>query len=306
MITRALRESEMKFRAVVSQSLVGIVIVEDDKFTYSNERFNEMFGYSEDEIRGLGPRDVSIEADHPVLDDALRQRTSGAADSVHYIFRGRRKDGELRDVEVYGNAIDVDGTRVLISVTMDVTQRISTERAVHTLQEELKDQSMHDALTGLYNRRFLDDYLQDKLSVAEKSGQRISVIMGDLDHFKAINDCLGHLAGDEVLRVLGQRMRDQARSGDVYCRYGGEEFLLVLPDISEERAVERAEQLRVAISATPIVYNDRPIETTASFGVASFPRDARSADELIAAADRSLYVAKAAGRNRVESAGVTV
>jgi diguanylate cyclase (GGDEF)-like protein len=125
------------------------------------------------------------------------------------------------------------------------------------------------------------------------------MIMGDLDHFKAVNDRYGHLGGDEVLRTFGDLMKRQVRGSDIYCRYGGEEFLLVLPQMSTEDAVKRAEQLRLAMAAAPVPYGDFVIAVTASFGVATFPRDGRTGDELIAAADSALYAAKAAGRNRV-------
>ncbi len=302
-ITRALRESEMRFRGVVSQSLVGIVTIENARFTYSNPRFNEIFGYSDEEVLRLGPLDLAVEGDQPLIDEQLRTRLSGEVANVHYMFRGVRKDGTVRDIECYGNAMEINGRRVLMSIILDITERTSAERAVGILQEKLRDQSTHDALTGLYNRRYLDDYLEAELALLEPAGKTLSVIMGDLDHFKAVNDRFGHLAGDEVLRAFGQLMKAHARRDDVYCRYGGEEFVLVLPEISEGRAAERAEQLRAAMAATPIIYNGTKVVVTASFGVASFPCDGRTSDELVAVADRALYAAKAAGRNRVETAG---
>jgi diguanylate cyclase (GGDEF)-like protein len=160
-------------------------------------------------------------------------------------------------------------------------------------------QSTRDALTGLYNRRYLEETLGRELILAERHGQPVSVIMADLDHFKAVNDRYGHLGGDEVLRVFGDLMKRQVRGSDIYCRYGGEEFLLVLPHMSTENAIERAEQLRSAMAAAPVPYGDSAIAVTASFGVATFPRDGRTGDELIAAADSALYLAKETGRNRV-------
>jgi diguanylate cyclase (GGDEF)-like protein len=123
--------------------------------------------------------------------------------------------------------------------------------------------------------------------------------MGDLDHFKAVNDSAGHLAGDEVLRVFGDLLKHNARASDIICRYGGEEFLLVLPGMTEEGAVERAEQLRREMAATPVNHDGSQIRVTVSFGVATFPIHGRTTDELIAAADSALYSAKIDGRNRV-------
>lgn len=298
-INRALRESEAKFRGLVSQSLVGIVIIEDGKFSYSNSKFDEIFGYSADEVRQLGPLDIATENDRPLVAENIRKRLSGEVERIDYVFRGLHKNGAVIDIEIHSSAMEIGGKLALISLLMDVTERTRAEREVQALQEMLREQSTHDALTGLYNRRYLDETLGRELVSAERHGYPVSVIMGDLDHFKAVNDRYGHLAGDEVLRVFGDLMRQHARGSDIYCRYGGEEFLLVLPQMAEDSAVERAEQLRLAMAASPVPYGESPIAVTASFGVAAFPRDGRTGDELIAAADSALYAAKAAGRNRV-------
>jgi len=123
--------------------------------------------------------------------------------------------------------------------------------------------------------------------------------MGDLDHFKAVNDRHGHLAGDEVIRAFAMLIRHHARGGDICCRYGGEEFLLVFPGMPREKAAERAEQLRRKTSASPIACERSLITVTASFGVASFPYHGPTADALIGAADDALYAAKTAGHNCV-------
>ena len=304
-INRALRESEAKFRGLVSQSLVGIAIIEDGKFSYSNAKFDEIFGYSADEVRQLGPLDTAIEDDRPLVAENIRKRLGGEVERIDYVFRGLHKNGAVIDIEIHSSAMEIGGKLALISLLMDVTERTRAEREVQALQEMLREQSTHDALTGLYNRRYLEETLGRELVSAERHGYPVSVIMGDLDHFKAVNDSYGHLAGDEVLRVFGALMRQHARGSDIYCRYGGEEFLLVMPQMAEDSAVERAEQLRLAMAASPVPYGASPIAVTASFGVATFPRDGSTGDELIAAADSALYAAKAAGRNRINvSSGI--
>ena len=298
-INRALRESEAKFRGLVSQSLVGIAIIEDGKFSYSNAKFDEIFGYSAEEIRGLGPLDVTAGDDRPLVAESIRKRLAGEVERVDYVFRGLRKDGAVIDVEIHGSAMETGGKRTLISLVMDVTERTRAEREVQALQEKLREQSTRDALTGLYNRRYLEETLGRELILAQRNGHPVSVIMGDLDHFKAVNDHYGHLGGDEGLRAFGALLKRHARGSDIYCRYGGEEFLLVLPGMAEEHAVARAELLRGTIEAAPVGFGALTIAVTASFGVATFPRDGQSSDGLIAAADSALYAAKAAGRNRV-------
>ncbi len=296
-INRALRESEARFRGLVSQSLVGITIVEDGKLSYSNRKFDEIFGYRADEIRGLRFLDVVTEDDRPLVMDNIRKQLSGER-QAEYVFRGVRRDGAVIDIEVHSSAMEVGG-KLLIGVVMDVTERTHAEREVLALQEKLREQSTHDALTGLYNRRYLEEALDRELISAERHEHPVSVIMADLDHFKKVNDRLGHPAGDEVLRVFSDLMKRYVRGSDICCRYGGEEFLLVLPQIAKEDAGKRAHQLCSAIGAAPVRYDAAVIPVTASFGVATFPHDGRTTGELIAAADSALYAAKAAGRNRV-------
>lgn len=299
-INRALGESEAKFRGLVSQSLVGIGIVENGKFSYSNAKFDEIFGYSSDEVRQLGPLDVASEDNRPVVMENIRKRLNGEVDQISYIFRGVQKNGTVIDIEIHSSAMQIGGKLALISLVMDVTERTRAEREVQVLQDRLRDESTRDALTGLYNRRYLEETLGRELILAERHGHPVSVIMSDIDYFKAVNDTYGHLGGDEVLRVFGTLMRRHARASDIYCRYGGEEFLLVLPQMTLDDAVDRAEQLRSAIAAAPVPYGSALIAVTASFGVATFPGDGRTIDALIGAADSALYAAKAAGRNRVK------
>ena len=300
-INRTLRASEAKFRRVVNQSLVGIATSEEARFSYSNAKFDEIFGYGADELRGIGPLDLVFESDHDLVAEAIGKRLGGQVEEIAYFFRGRRKDGALVDIECHGSAMDIDGRRILITVVSDVTERIRAEREVRALQERLREQATHDALTGLHNRRYLEESLARELIRAERDGHPVSVIMADLDHFKTVNDRYGHLAGDEVLRVFGDLLKRHARASDICCRYGGEEFLVVLPEVSEEAAVERAELLRLKTAAARVQYETSQIALTASFGTASFPRHGRNIDELIAAVDDAMYTAKAAGRNRVNA-----
>jgi len=118
LINRALRESEAKFHGLVNQSLVGIVIIEEGTFTYSNAKFDEMFGYSSDEVRQLGPLDMAIEDDRPLIAENVRKRPQGEVEHADYVFRGRRKDGGVVDIEVHSSAMDIGGKMLLIDVRM--------------------------------------------------------------------------------------------------------------------------------------------------------------------------------------------
>jgi diguanylate cyclase (GGDEF)-like protein/PAS domain S-box-containing protein len=301
-ITRALSESEAKFRGLVSQSLVGIVLVDDGKFSYSNAKFDEMFGYTADEIRMLGPADTATASDREFVAQKVAEQVRGGRDQLTYVFHGLRKNGEVLDVECHSSVMHLGARPLLIGLLVDVTERTQAQRRIEALQAELREQAIHDALTGLSNRRFLDESFGRDLARAERAQEPLSVIIGDLDRFKEVNDRHGHLAGDEVLRVFAEMLTMATRSSDIACRYGGEEFLLVLPGAPLSGAVARAEQLRKQLAATVITYGEATFSVTASFGVSVFPGDGRNPDELIAAADNALYEAKASGRNRVHVA----
>ena len=301
-IMRALKESEARFRGVVSQSLIGIVIIDGDAFSYANAKFAEIFGYDADEVLLLGPMETVCAADRARVKESLRQRQNREADHDQFTFTGLCKDGSAIDIECHASALEVGGQRLLISLVLDITDRVRSEREVQELQRRLQDQSIHDALTGLFNRRYLDEYLERELARANSAGIPVSVIMIDLDWFKAINDRFGHQAGDEVLRGLALTIRDSTRPSDVCCRYGGEEFLVILPGMSADSALLRAENIRTDIMLNSIPFEGEVITMTTSFGVASSPQSGRSADDLVASADAALYAAKETGRNNVRQA----
>jgi diguanylate cyclase (GGDEF)-like protein/PAS domain S-box-containing protein len=295
----ALFASEAKFRGLVNQPMVGIAIVEDGRFTFTNPRFAELFGYSADEVGELGMLDLAAAQDRPLVAEQIRRRTSGELERIEYEFQGLRKDGSQLAIEAHGSTLRLGGKLMLISMVRDVTKRKLAEEKILSLQEMLREQAIRDSLTGLYNRRFLDETMERELLLAQRHGNRISVIMADLDHFKVVNDDYGHPAGDEVLRAFSEMIALQSRRSDICCRFGGEEFLLVFPGLDKELARERADQLRRRLEANPVTFGGTGIAVTASFGVACFPQDGSTSEELIAAADRALYAAKAAGRNRV-------
>lgn len=168
------------------------------------------------------------------------------------------------------------------------------------LRENLRYQSIRDPLTGLYNRRYLEDFLFKQLHQAERTKASFAILMLDLDHFKKINDTFGHDAGDLVLKELGQILNNDIRLGDIAARYGGEEFVLLLYDIDAQAAKMKAENLRSAISNLQVKYGAQPVgQITASIGISVYPDDAKSPAEVIEAADKALYQAKNKGRNKV-------
>ena len=168
------------------------------------------------------------------------------------------------------------------------------------LRESLREQSIRDRLTGLYNRRHMETALGRELARARRRGTAIVVVMIDVDHFKRFNDTYGHETGDEVLRQFGSFLMSQVRLEDIPCRYGGEELLFIMPDCSMKDGLARAESIRRGIEEeVMVVYNGERLQVTASLGVASYPVHGEEAETVIAAADKALYIAKEMGRNKV-------
>jgi len=164
----------------------------------------------------------------------------------------------------------------------------------------LRNQSIRDPLTGLFNRRYMEETLERELRRAERTQRPLCVAMLDLDHFKEFNDTFGHEAGDVLLSELGRFLRTAIRSGDVACRYGGEEFFLIMPELAAQDVERRFDQIRDAVKRLHVTYRGQSIPgVTVSAGVATFPEHGAAGDELIRIADAALYRAKGAGRDRL-------
>jgi diguanylate cyclase (GGDEF)-like protein/PAS domain S-box-containing protein len=184
-----------------------------------------------------------------------------------------------------------------------VAQQISSALFDLKLQETLRDQASRDPLTGLFNRRYMEETLHRELFRADRKKTQLGFVLFDLDHFKLFNDRSGHAAGDTVLREVGTFVQRCSRAEDVLCRYGGEEFLLVLSDCSPKNAMRRAEEIRKGVKDLRLEHEQRGLgKITVSVGVALFPDHGRTLDDLFHAADGALYQAKKDGRDRVVTA----
>jgi diguanylate cyclase (GGDEF)-like protein len=189
-------------------------------------------------------------------------------------------------------------TRWLIVVTMLAGVGGLINRLQGRLDElvsRLSETARRDALTGLLNRRGFEEQLDVELARATRAERPVALILGDIDHFKTVNDQLGHPAGDAVLLRIAGVLERIGRRGDTVARLGGEEFVFIVPDADADSAYELAERARKALQET---FAAEPVPLTASFGTVSFPRDGTTAESLLATADRALYVAKHGGRNR--------
>ncbi|MFN8613873.1 MAG: diguanylate cyclase [Vulcanimicrobiota bacterium] len=178
-----------------------------------------------------------------------------------------------------------------------ICEQLSLSLANLRLRDSLRQQSIRDALTGLYNRRFLEESLARELARSQRRGQPLAVVMLDVDHFKRFNDSYGHEVGDQVLQGVAGYLQVAVRGEDVVCRFGGEEFCLLCPGLSDPDLSLRLEQLRLGLEAVTVAYQGERLHVTASFGAAVCPEHSSDAAQLLLLADQALYEAKHAGRN---------
>lgn len=204
-----------------------------------------------------------------------------------------RVNPEWKDYESY------HVTEELSQLGVSASEHLALALANLRLREELQEQSVRDPLTGLFNRRYMQETLEREMARSQRAGDSLAVIMLDIDYFKKFNDTHGHEAGDTVLRELGELLHNIIRDEDVACRFGGEEFLIIMPAVSRSVAEQRAEEIRQAVELIKIQHKGKRLEgLSVSLGVALYPEHGDSVEEITNAADETLYDAKRQGRNR--------
>ncbi|OMH28127.1 hypothetical protein BGP75_21740 [Motiliproteus sp. MSK22-1] len=287
----ALLESEQKFRDLAEKSLVGVYIVQNGLYIYVNPRFASIFGYTSEEIQAqLGPYHLAHHDDLYLVTRNIEKCMSVLAESIDFNFRGIKKDGSLIYVEMLGAITQYDGKPAIIGTLMDVTERTLAEA-------QLQHQAYHDPLTGLPNRLLGNDRLEHALSKAARLGQRVAVMFLDLDHFKHVNDSLGHSMGDALLVTIADRLSSSVRQADTVARLGGDEFMIILESIdSLEVPVILVKSIQ-AVLAKPVKVSNQELFVTTSIGISIYPDHGDNADKLIRNADAAMYQAKRKGRS---------
>ncbi len=188
----------------------------------------------------------------------------------------------------------------IVKLAKKVAETLSLSLVNLQLREELRQRSVIDALTGLFNRYYLEEALKREIELAKRKKYALSLIMIDVDHFKQFNDTYGHEAGNAVLSTLGRFLKTHIRASDIACRYGGEELTLILPEATLEDAQKRATLLQEGLKKLEIHHQGKLLQKiTASFGLAEFPRQETTGEGLIQKADEALYAAKQRGRDCV-------
>lgn len=314
---------------ILDNAMVGIVFLRDRKVTRCNQSFETMLGYAPGELQGVSSRQWYL-TEQEWIAAADRWRAPFAAGQA---FEGEimlcKKDGTPIFCEVRAKAIDPnDPGHGAIWITMDITARKSAEnellqarenleklvelrtqelrRTVLELERKAEEQEVaeahiqrlahFDALTGLPNRLLLNDRCQHALSAAQRARQSVALMFLDLDHFKNVNDSLGHRVGDEVLIELATRLKAAVREQDTVSRLGGDEFILLLPDTDPAGAARVADKLLQA-ALMPFQIEEHELTVTPSIGIALYPKDGADLDTLSKCADAAMYRAKEDGRN---------
>jgi diguanylate cyclase (GGDEF)-like protein/PAS domain S-box-containing protein len=295
-------------RHTVLEYIPELVFVVDarDRVLDANSSAQKILGKSLDDIIGKDPLEVFSK--WPQLIN--RFLTASETHEEIQIPGDPPRTLELTVSALYNQFKQLEG-RVIVA--HDVTERKWLENdlkyanevlsnqleEINKLREELEEQAIRDPLTNAYNRRYLSEFLDREVARAEREKTPVTIVIMDMDNFKQFNDTYGHKCGDLVLQAITKFLVEHSRRGDVVCRYGGEEFVILMPNVSLEVGFERAEMWRQDFSESPIEYEGMKLFATFSAGVATFPQHGKSGDVILQAADKALYRSKDAGKNKV-------
>ena len=286
----ALKAALIEEQRIMDTANVGIVFLKDHRVVKCNRHFAAMFTYAPEELTGHSSAIwyPSVEAWQKMGGEAYAAVERGEPHEFEHEFV--KKNGDRFWCHVAGSMLDArDPARGSIWVYTDVTER-------KTREEEIRELAHHDALTGLPNRRLLDDRMTQAFASARRGSEHVALMLLDLDRFKPINDNYGHEAGDAVLKVVGARLKGCVREADTVARIGGDEFVVMILVHAPNDAVRVAEKILASL-AQPIPVAGNEFRIGASIGISVYPEDATEQDTLLNCADRAMYHVKAAGRN---------
>ncbi|TVR82937.1 MAG: EAL domain-containing protein [Rhodospirillales bacterium] len=289
---RALLESEQRFRSLVESSVLGIVIVRDGRPVFANRTYAAIFGYDDPaEITALGSLDpIYAPTELERIHHYRAARKAGKPVPNRYEFQGLRKDGSLLWVETQIQEIVWEGERAFQCTLVDNTLRKEYE-------ERLERQANFDDVTGLPNRVLALDRLRGAVVSAQRHHHKVGILFVDLDHFKKINDTLGHATGDQLLRLAAERLTGCVRAEDTVARLGGDEFTVILPKLASSAHAEPVIQKILDTFSEPFQLGQDEAFISASIGVTVAPNDGNDPQVLMQNADAAMYRAKEQGRN---------
>lgn len=286
-----------EFKGTLDAVLDAVMIFEPDKlrFVYVNQGAQILLGFTDQELLQMKPYEFLVERDENRFRQLLEPLLHGTKKAATVETRCRRKDAREIPAEFSFQLVQADGGHV-VSIGRDITER-------KALESRLEQEARTDPLTGCANRRWFVELARHELVRTHRHHKAMSMLLLDLDHFKAINDRYGHSTGDLVLKRVVEVCQDALREEDAIGRIGGEEFAVLLPETDREKAVEVGERVRQAVAASQVPAGDAsPIRYTTSIGVSALQKGDTTIEALLNRADAALYRAKEAGRNRVVSA----
>ena len=301
MAGQKLKDSELRYRRLFESAQDGILILDavTGAIVDVNPFLIEMLGYLSEEFIGKKLWEMGAFKDIQASKDAFLALQKNE-NILYKDLPLRAKDGKLYQVEFVSNVYMVGKDKIIQCNIRDMTERKHALDALAKSEANMREQVTRDHLTGLFNRRYLEETLDRELRRALRKKFSLGIIMLDVDDFKHFNDTYGHAAGDEILRELGKLLKDHVRGEDIASRYGGDEFMVVLTDASLEVTKKRAELLCEYAHLFHIQFDGRNLEQiTLSVGVAVYPDHGSNRETILRAADSALYRAKQEGRDQV-------
>ncbi len=300
---KALQESEALFRTIMDNAPIGMAMQSlEGKFLKVNRALCEITGYKKEELEKMNFKDITYRDDLATDIANIRKLIEGKERYYHIEKRHVRKDGTISWIELTRSILRDTLTgepKYFIIQIEDINERIRAKNKIHNL-------AYHDILTGLFNRQYLLERLQETLASAQRHARSFAIMFVDLDKFKRINDTLGHDVGDALLKEIGIRLSHSSRKDDIVARTGGDEFIIVLTEISLPHDAAIAAEKILMIINQPITINKQQLQITASIGIAIYPQNGRDITELMKSADKAMYKAKDSGGNQYYSSNSSI
>jgi diguanylate cyclase (GGDEF)-like protein/PAS domain S-box-containing protein len=323
----------LEYEAILDNASLGITFTRRRQFVRCNERFSEMLGWPSGALIGQSTRVIYPSDDAYDALTATARPIMRSGQRFDTELQMMRRDGSVFWCRLIGRALDpADRSKGAIYIAEDITERRNAQQALLRARDELElrveertrelamtnarlhaeiqerklaEQQIrylanHDALTGLPNRRLLEDRLEQAMEMARRNSRQVAVLFIDLDRFKPINDKLGHRIGDLLLQAVAVRLRSLLRAMDTVSRVGGDEFVIVLPEMISATAAADAAQRVLAALAQSYCIDNHDLSVTPSIGISMFPGDGENTEDLLSAADAAMYYAKKVGRANVQ------
>ncbi len=305
------------FSRAIKQNPTSIVITNADGVIEEvNPKFLKLSGYSIEEVIGANPK-IQQSGFHSEAFYENLWNTILAGEEWHGIFKNKKKNGDIYWEKASISPVFNEQNKIthFIAIKEDITEQRDAQKKqattnkqlkeqlkkINILQETLKKQALRDPLTGLHNRRYLDEMLIKEFARAKRGNYPLSIILLDMDNLKDFNDNGGHITGDHALKTIASQLRVFTRQEDTVCRYGGDEFAIILPKTTGTDAFIRTEELRERMMELTLLYRaEQTLRISFSAGIATYPTHGETIDEIFNFADVALYRAKLKGRNHVE------